>query len=372
MKGLYVNCKLYKNEEELKTCGVMKKVYAEIDVLRDYFDVTHKLVNLYNPNVTVFDKIKMRLPFTAVGENWKYNKEFDGYDFIYFRKSEIDYKVYKLLRSIKKNNHNCKILFEIPTYPYENEEYKRFSELPMRLKQRINGRRLKRCVDRIVTTTPEKEVLGIPVVYAMNGICVKNVTIPDRKVVDDTINAIEVSRPSFWHGYDRFIKGMGEYYKNGGTRKIVFHVVGNGAETANLKKLAEDYGILDKVIVYGDKFGKDLDDIYEKCFVGIDCLGRHRSGNYQLSSLKSREYVAKGLPLISSVSMDFLEQGNKYFMKVPADESPVNMEDFIAFYDGIYKNEDCKEVGKALRKIAEERCDMKCTFRPVVDYILKG
>ena len=78
----------------------MRKVYSHINVLREHFNVEHILVNTYVQNNNIWHKIKMRLPFLPVGAKWKYSQKYAGYDFIYFRKAEIDYSVYTFLKNM--------------------------------------------------------------------------------------------------------------------------------------------------------------------------------------------------------------------------------------------------------------------------------
>jgi hypothetical protein len=162
---------------------------------------------------------------------------------------------------------------------------------------------------------------------------------------------------------------MGEYYKNGGTRNIIFHMVGDGMAVPQYHKLVKEYHLEKHVIIYGNKSGAELDEIYKHSFIGLDGLARHRSGNMTNSSLKSREYTAKGIPFVSSVDIDFADKDWPYVMRVPQDETPIDMNKVIEFYDKVYGNRDCNEVAKEIRSYAESRCDMKVVMQPIIDYI---
>jgi hypothetical protein len=48
-----------------------------------------------------------------------------------------------------------------------------------------------------------------------------------------------------------------------------------------------------------------LNDIYNISDIAIDSLGRHRSNVMYNSTLKGKEYCAKGLPIVSGVKTEF-------------------------------------------------------------------
>lgn len=65
--------------------------------------------------------------------------------------------------------------------------------------------------------------------------------------------------------------------------------------------------------------------------MGIGSLGRHRSGITHIKTLKNREYAARGLSFVySEIDSDF--EGKPYILKVPADESPVDIDQIINFH----------------------------------------
>ncbi len=369
MKGLFVNCKEYNDENDLKTCGVMKKVYSQVKVLKKHFEVEHMLINLKGIDGNLFTKIWRRLPFTAVGAKWKYNEKFANLDFIYFRKSEIDYPTIKLLKTVKKKNPNCKIVFEIPTYPFKTEEYTSLKDLPFRIKSNVNCKRLKKCVDRIATFAPDREIFGVKTINTINGLDFDEC--PLRNVNEDVseINMIAVASLHKAHGYDRMIKGIGEYYKNGGTRPIKFHIVGSGSVVGEYKNLIKNYGLDDKVILYGRKSGKELDEIYDKSNLGIDCLFLHIKNVKTNSTLKAREYGAKGLPMVSEIQIDCFPKDFPYATYLPKDDSPANVEDVIAFFDGVYNGKSVLEISKEIRETAEKLCSMDVSLKPIIEYI---
>ena len=75
-----------------------------------------------------------------------------------------------------------------------------------------------------------------------------------------------------------------------------------------------------------------MDDIFNQCSFAVGSLARHRSGVYRLKTLKNREYATRGLPFIySEEDSDF--DGQPYVLKVPADESPIDIGTIVSFAD---------------------------------------
>ena len=53
---------------------------------------------------------------------------------------------------------------------------------------------------------------------------------------DGTIVLLAVATLAKWHGYERVIKGLYNYYADGGERNIIFNIVGNGEQNPILQR----------------------------------------------------------------------------------------------------------------------------------------
>lgn len=361
------------NHNDKKSYGPIKKVEAQMKSFRTVCDVT--LIN-HDPNkkgvLSIVDKIKSRLPFMPITTKWEYDERFTSADFIYIRRpSFFDHSLYKLLKKIKQKNPKVKIILEHPTYPYLSQlmAHGFWKQSLFILKDIINHHLIAYYLDRITTFSEHEKIAGVKTIRIMNGVDFSSINMPVRENVEDKIELIEVSSVNFWHGYDRILEGMGQYYKTGGKRNIIFNIVGDGMVIPQFKQIVEKYHLEDHVVFYGNKGGKELEDIYRHSYIGIDALGRHRSNNPTNSSLKSREYAAYGIPLVAAVPIDFADKDWPYVAYVPQDESPIDMEQIIAFYDSIYRDKDANAIATEIRDYGKSRCDMSITMQPVVDYI---
>ena len=240
----------------------------------------------------------------------------------------------------KLNKRGIKCITEIPTYPYDSE----FKGYPLKYKiplyiDKLFRKALAKKMEAIVTFSNEETIFGKRTICISNGIDLDSIPIHNPKKQND-IHLIAVAEIHYWHGFDRLVAGMGEYYKlNPDARKVFFHVVGwedDRGTTSNgyltVEQTAKKYNIGQYVVNHGKLFGDKLDEVFNQCVFAIGSLGRHRSGITNIKTLKNREYAARGIPFIySETDNDF--EDKPYIIKAPADESPVNIRQIIDFID---------------------------------------
>lgn len=133
-----------------------------------------------------------------------------------------------------------------------------------------------------------------------NGILITD-DIPLTKAVwpNNKLNLIAVAQLADWHGYDRMLYALAELKKQNLPCEVTFTVVGDGKALPFLEKLANDLN-LDNVNFTGRLTGKDLDDVFANMHVGVAILGLYRVGANEAAVLKTREYMARGLPVIAA------------------------------------------------------------------------
>ena len=240
----------------------------------------------------------------------------------------------------KLNKQDIKCVTEIPTYPYDQE----FKGYPVKYKiplyiDKIFRRALAAQMEAIVTFSNKESIFGQRTICISNGIDLDSIPLHNPKKQQD-IHLIAVAEIHYWHGFDRLVSGIGEYYKsNPNGRKVYFHVVGwedDRGTTSNgyltVEQMARKYGTEKYVINHGKLFGDKLDEVFNQCVFAIGSLGRHRSGITEIKTLKNREYAARGISFIYSENdSDFDDK--PYIIKAPADESPINVVEIINYID---------------------------------------
>ncbi|MGN1098570.1 MAG: glycosyl transferase family 1, partial [Clostridia bacterium] len=145
---------------------------------------------------------------------------------------------------------------------------------------------------------------------------------------------------------------------------------GTGRELKKYRRLTRRLGLENRVVFDGKKSAEELEPLYELCPIAVDSLARHRSGIEVLSSLKSREYGAKGIPFINSCKIDSVGEDFPFVMYVPADERPVDMEAVLDFYHRVYQSSR-RETAVRVRKYMEERTDVRHTMAEVAERFLE-
>ena len=354
--------------------GVTNKIKSQISVLNSNDFIT--VVPLLNRNKYIF-KFFSRLPFISSETNITMKKFLLSQDLnsvvaIYIRRSLIDNKFINNLKYIKNKKPKISIILEISSYPYL-EEMRRITQFPYKIKELIGLKKISNFVDRIVTYTEHKYLFGVPCINLINGIDYKNsCKIHPIQNSTNEMRIIAVAQLDFWHGYDRVINGIYDYYKTkkSGMLDVFFDIVGNGPEKSKLLKQVEDLNLQEFVIFHGLKFGESLDAIYNTANIAVETLGMHRKNAELSSSLKSREYILKGLPFISSAKIDVIPDNWKYFYKVSSDESSICIKSVIDFVNGLNKsNQHRDDIINEIHSYGSDKFDIKITFKPVIEYL---
>ena len=108
----------------------------------------------------------------------------------------------------------------------------------------------------------------------------------------------------------------------------------NDEHAPGFAELIDNYGLQDTVIFHDQLFGDDLNAVFAQSSFAVGSLARHRSGISDIKTLKNREYASRGLPFVYSENdSDFDHQ--PYVLKVPADESPVDIARIVDFVENL-------------------------------------
>lgn len=266
---------------------------------------------------------------------------------------------------LKKIKKSAKMFYEIPTYPYISELKNNFIEkngsrygiLLTLLFEFRSIERLKKVVDEFVISAKVDDEKAISRLgkYRLipNGFDVSSVSVRTAPKLENEIHILALANLSFWHGYDRIIAGMARY---NGKYKIILHLAGGSGkvEIEKLKKQAEQLGVADRVIFYEPLYGDSLNAVFDKCHIAAGSLGRHRVGIPTISTLKSAEYCARGMPFFTSCP-ELMFTDFRYCLDIPANEEPIEIQQICDFLEKIY---DANHPS-TLRAFAENNLDWK-------------
>lgn len=289
-------------------------------------------------------------------------------DMCYIRYPLADFAFMKM---IKKLHNICKVVIEIPTYPYD-EQCKTISGIFTRYKVLSDKHYRKKLKDyniKFSTVDNEKSIFGVPCINITNGIDLQSVEyVGDKLLYDDSIRIIAVALVQRDHGYDRVIEGLKNYYStfNSSRPEVFFNIVGDGPESPALKKMVKDYALADHVVFHGKKFGQELDELFLKNNLAVSGVGGHRSGLTASSTLKTREYCARGIPFICSLPDVAIPPELGFYKLVDSSEEPVDIEKIVEYYNHI---RHCPEIREEMRKFAEENLTWEPQLKKVLEEI---
>lgn len=323
--------------------GICKKILAQADALKALgHDVRMCYYNVREDGTREWKVDSLSIAVLGKGVQAKIRKRLDLSPILdYVLRENIDLLYYRsfhnanpvttgLVRRLHKRG--VRTLLEIPTYPYDGE-YSAFS--PKLLSDKLFRKAFCACFDRIVTFSETERIFGRPTIRISNGIDFSRFPLRTPRKPDGILRLLAVAEVHFWHGLDRLIEGLGQYYRKGGSRDIHLEIVGpiwSEREQNEIGSAIAKYSLEDRVSLSGPMFDEELDAAFEGADLAIGSLGRHRSGITTIKTLKNREYAARGFRFIYSENdPDF--DSMPYVCRFPADESPIDIDRLLEFTD---------------------------------------
>jgi hypothetical protein len=283
-------------------------------------------------------------------------------DILYLRNSHPTRKLMNIL-----DNKKIIKLLEYPTYPYEEEYKKTQPKLERIIFRNDKRKRTEDIVDLVVAVSAEKNLnVDEKFILIKNGIQLEGLNIKKQNK-KNYLNLLSIANVAFWHGYDRIIKGLYEYYKTNPEKEIYYHCVGEGPELTNLKKLTKELNLEKYVIFHGTKTGEDLNKVVDECDIAFGSLGFHRTGLTGGSPLKAREYCARGIPFVIAYEDWDFPKNFPFVYRIPKDDTPVDVSQVIKWYENLIKEHPNYSI--EMRKYAEENLSWDAKMKPVIEKI---
>lgn len=325
---------LKENEHEVHLCTYIVKEDGQ----------KHRMIDnrtLENLGTGVVAKIKKRCCYGSI---LNYIKE-QQIDLVYVRSfHNANPFTIRLFRQIKRMG--IKAVMEIPTYPYDSEYIGADWRVQFNLViDKLYRKKLAKQMTAIVTFSDKEMIFGQRTIRISNGIDFSSLPLKKRqkyKTSDSAIHLIGVAEVHYWHGYDRLIHGLGEYYQSPHNEDVYFHIVGGVApsemydtpQAPGFDGYIKKYGIKKYIIFHGQQYGERLDNLFNEADFAIGSLARHRTHIDKIKTLKNREYAARGIPFIySETDEDF--DTMPYVLKAQADESPINIHNLLCFNENL-------------------------------------
>ena len=368
-KGYYIYFKLRESQ-----AGVRRKIDDQMAVLGRHLDISE--LEIKKEKVNFIKGILSRLPFGSYAMDYdSVLSDIDNPDFVYIRHKALDHRYFLFLKKIKKRNSDVKIILEIPTYPYKGEILRNKTMWPFYFKDAFRRNRLKGVIERIATFSEDDTIFGIPTIKTQNGIMVDRFPVISKEKKKDSLNLIAVASLLPYHGYERCILGLSDYYSdlhNTKKEQIYLHIVGDGDELRKYKEIVKKHKLESHVKFYGKLVGEELNAIFEDADIALGSFGMYKIDLNFSSQLKIREYLARGLPVVSACVEDVFQNANvDFYLNFANDNSNIDFNKISEFYHRLLPGDcDKKRLSERIRIFAENNVDMSIVMKPIINYIL--
>ena len=137
----------------------------------------------------------------------------------------------------------------------------------LRLVDRCFRHSLAKILDGIVTFSNAGRIFGGKTIRISNGIDFDAIPLKqNRNNTSHELHLIGVAEVHYWHGFDRLVNGLAEYYRTNPDYKVYFHIVGpltGEREQGEILPVIRDNHLEPYVILHGPLHSEELDAQFE-------------------------------------------------------------------------------------------------------------
>jgi len=229
------------------------------------------------------------------------------------------------------------------------------------------GVRFSKKVKAIVTVTNEigkyQKLKGCKnIIVSANGIGVSDYQVKSLSNICKPLKLLFLKGTSTnaeWNGIYRLIHSIDKLEKNSSEIKLIIcgHKIDGEIPQRNY---IEQRGYLKN---------EELNHLFDEVDLGVSTLALFKKNLQEAAVLKTREYIARGLPFIYAYTdPDLNEEAKEFALEFPNDDSFIDIEKVINFANTALSD---KELPNKMRKYAEDNLDYEVKMKKVFD-ILKS
>ncbi len=324
--------------------GVMQKIRQQSGQWRSkghtVYLISTKTMSIYDGEENILHRQKsLNLEFGKLGTalNLLYNAYYIN---VLMEKIDIDiiYMRYRpFIPFFQKMLKQYKVIMEINSD--DTLEYRTHSKLK-HWYNRYTREVFLKDMDAFVSVSHElKErflYLNKPIEVIANGIDVRSCDVAEA-VDNEQPTLVFVGSPGqSWHGMEKIIK-MAEYFKD-----YRFHIIGTEGEE------------MDNIRYFGYLSQEKVIQTIKQGDVGIGTLSLYQTGLQEASPLKTRQYLACGVPLIYAYKDTDLDEEATFALRLENMEHNIDYSKIEQFVQKVFQDRDIK---KAARAFAEDVLD---------------
>lgn len=234
--------------------------------------------------------------------------------------------------------------------------------------EQLNGPRILRRVDGIIGVTDEirryevtRSGASVPSSIISNGVDVATI----RQTAFTPFDGRELkllfiaSSHAPWHGTDRLLESVRRYR---GSVRLVLHMVGEGSGAPRHTIVRE--GPL-TIHHHGKLTGAELDAVFGDATLAFSSLALFRNGLREGCVLKTREYVARGLPFVYGYDDVDLPDDCDFALKIPGTDAPFEIEPIIEFASKVSQR---ARVADEMHAFALRRLDWQAKMKEFAEF----
>ena len=365
MKIAYINYLPY------EISGVEKKIkYQAISSVNEKLNIDFYIIN---SNIEKKEKslIFKKIPYGKIFKKFcryfiiKRLVDFEKYDYVIIRYSGVDFSFFTLKEYYKK------IITEHHTF--EDAEALSNNNFIRYLLEKFLSKFFLKYVKAFIGVT--REIINYenrrygykPSVVISNGIAVDSIPFTKFKPIQNNILNIIFVASYFapWHGLDIFVKKLFSYK---GDVKIVLHIVGEVSK--NDKNLIENVNHEKiEIKLHSKKYGDELDKLFALSSIALSSIAlssialSSKKMN-EASPLKTREYIARGIPFVYGYEDSDLTGDEKFALKI--DKDNFSFDEIVKFAK---KVSVCKNISYKMREFAKEKLDWGIKMKQMYNFV---
>lgn len=292
-------------------------------------------------------------------------KDFSNYDKIVLRYTGADPSYNEFVKNYSViTEHHTNILSEMRAKTKADFSWveKQIKKIRFFMEQRYGPNLISKCSGLIGVTNEirkmelDRSKADIPSTAISNGINVESITPTGFKHFDgNSLNlafvAAHISQSRTpWHGVDRLVRGITRYK---GNVSINLHLIGQ-CELKTPKNIGKH-----RIFSHGVKSHQEYDTLMSQMNLGVSALAQHRIGLTQACSLKTREYLARGLPfLLGYDDPDFDVQNNSWLFQAPPNDEPIEFDKLVE-HCNLLRSQSEKSIVESMRNHAKKNVDWR-------------
>jgi hypothetical protein len=318
--------------------------------------VIRTVIKLFKTESKTYDYFFMRYPMASF-RLWYYlifNKNKIIIEHLSDEISEL--KLYKKELKFALRPSELLSYFEHLWYPMANERL---------FRQSINkNTRLLLCNSKEILNLQKVNLSRINWMVSGDAVEVNNFRLKRMESIHNTIHFVFLKGASTnaeFNGLERFIQCIETY---SGPYQLFFHILGNNLVYE--KSLITDSN---KIILHSRMQLDVLDEFMDKMHIGVSTLGLYRKNLNETTTIKTREYFARGLPFIyayKDTDMELYPEMKAFALQFSNDDSAIDINEVIRFALAQYENLD---HGKQMRQLAEAHLSYKIKMAKILEHL---